>query len=109
MKFALALATLLLVFKLMAGQQCRYVIEPDCSSSELTKRVDGKCFTGDWINNNCQRFKKTQITMQICTVKATKTMRNFNGHYLGTPYYDVIDARLLSSVIFFLFLSSPSN
>ena len=150
-KFALALATLFLVFKLIAGQQCRYVIEPDCSSSddatmvqnggffgrstkgekgergysgklgpkgnrgqkgmkgdtarsveELTRRVDGKCFAGDWFYISCQ-FKKTQITMQICTVKAAKTMHNFKGHFLGTPYYDVFNAHLLSSVIFFFF------
>ena len=117
MKFALALAALLLVFKLTTEQQCRYVIEPDCSSSddasvvqnggffgrstkgekgekgysgklgpkgidgaagpkgemgqkgmkgdpsgsveELTRRVDGECFIGDWFCNSNQRSNKT--------------------------------------------------
>ena len=117
MKFSLTSATLLLVFKLTTEQQCRYVIEPDCSSSddasvvqnggffgrstkgekgergysgklgpkgidgaggpkgemgqkgmkgdpsgsveELIRRVNGKCFTGDWFCNSCQRSKET--------------------------------------------------
>ena len=46
MKFVLTLATLLVVFKLLAGQQCRYVIEPDCSSSDDASVVQSRGFFG---------------------------------------------------------------
>ena len=46
MKFALTSATLLVVFKLISGQQCRYVIEPDCSSSDDASVVQNGGFFG---------------------------------------------------------------
>ena len=46
MKFVLTSVTLLVVFKLLAGQQCRYVIEPDCSLSDDASVVQNGGFFG---------------------------------------------------------------